>query len=358
MRQTLGRTTLTAMLCIGFLTVAGCGSKKSGGDSDAGGAVVSDGEAVSQLTGKIAVEGSSTVSPITTQAKERFNEQHPDVTISITGEGTSNGFKSFAKKETDIQDASRPIKQKELDTCNESGLEFIEVPVAYDGLTIAVHPKNKFVKSLTVDQLKKIFRSGDSAKTWKEVDPQWPDKKISIFSPGTGSGTYDYFSEVVIGKEGSLRDDNQINLNEDDNILVRGVAGDEFAIGYFGYSYYDRNKNDLQAVPIINPAGEAVLPNAETIESGEYAPFSRPLFIYLNSESLDKVEVEIFVESYMTNIREIVAAANYVPLPESVYTAATQNIENRVAGTHYLTAEGEKREGSIINVFKPENLKK
>lgn len=344
------------MLCIGLLAFAGC-SKSKTADTDSGSAGEPAG-AVSQLTGKIAVEGSSTVEPITNQAKERFNELHPDVTISVTGEGTSNGFKSFVKKETDISDASRPIKQKELESCNASGLEFIEVPVAYDGITIAVHPKNSFVKSLTIDQLKKIFRAGDSAKTWQDLNPEWPNKKISIFSPGTGSGTYDYFSEVVIGKEGALRDDGQINLNEDDNILVRGVAGDEFAIGFFGFSYYERNKDELQAVPVINPAGDPVSPTKETIESGEYAPFSRPLLIYLNTESLDKVEVQTFVEMFMENIREIVTAANYVPLPDVVYTAASKNIEDRVVGTHYLTAEGDKREGSLVSVFKPENLKK
>ncbi|MEZ6087670.1 MAG: PstS family phosphate ABC transporter substrate-binding protein [Pirellulaceae bacterium] len=352
------------------LLLCGCDSSKQAGPTASDGAAVGEvasngdvapgGEAgpVSELAGKIAVEGSSTVAPITNQAKERFNEHYPDVEISVSGDGTSNGFASFVKKQTDISDASRPIKQKELDQAQANSVTFVEVPVAYDGLTIAVNPKNDFVKSLTVDQLAKIFRAGDEAKTWKDVNPEWPEEKISIFSPGTGSGTYDYFSEVVLGKDGTLRSDNQINLNEDDNILVRGVAGDPFAIGYFGYSYYERNMDDLRAVPIVNPAGNEVSPTKATIESGEYAPFSRPLFIYLNTESLDKAEVETFVDFYMENIREVVTAANYVPLPDEIYAKAVDNVANRVTGTHYLTEEGEKREGPLSEVYQPANLKK
>lgn len=349
---------MLAFVLVGSLITCGCESKRSGAPSSGESSTGETAEGPSELTGKIAIEGSSTVEPITNQAKERFNKLHPNVAVSVSGEGTSNGFKSFVKKETDISDASRPIKQKELESARASGLEFVEIPVAYDGLTIAVHPTNDFVKSLTVEQLEKIFKAGEPAKTWKDVNADWPAKKITIFSPGTGSGTYDYFSEVVIGNEGSLRDDEQINLNEDDNILVRGVAGDPFAIGFFGYSYFDRNRKDLKAVPIVNPKGTAVTPSIETIESGEYAPFSRPLLMYLNLQSLDKAEVITFVEYLLENAREIAVAANYVPLPDAIYTQASENIENRVTGTHYLTDKGEKRDGSLVEVFKAENLQK
>lgn len=347
---------VSSLVCASVVMIWGCDSSSQKSTPAVSGEVESG--APSELAGKIAIEGSSTVEPISNQAKERFNKIHPDVVISVGGEGTSNGFKSFVKKETDISDASRPIKEKELVSATTNGLEFIEVPVAYDGLTIAVHPQNDFVTSLTVEQLKKLFAGSEPAKTWKDVNPDWPDKKVTIFSPGTGSGTYDYFSEVVVGDEGSLRDDNQINLNEDDNILVRGVAGDKYAIGYFGYSYYDRNRSELKAVPIVNPEGKEILPSMETIESGEYAPFSRPLFLYLNSQSLDKIEVGVFVDFLMENIRDIAIAANYVPLPEELYSQARANIENRVHGTHYLTDDGNKREGSLTEIFKAENLKK
>lgn len=313
----------------------------------------------SDLEGTINVEGSSTVEPISLKAKEMFNAENPKVNIGISGQGTGNGFKALAKKEADFSDASRPIKQKEFDLCKAAGVEFIEVPVAYDGLSIVVNKENDFVTELTVDQLKKIFREDFAAKTWKEVNDAWPDKKLQIFAPGINSGTHDYFVEVIGKKDnkGLRPGDEFCTLSEDDKSLVTGVKGDEFSIGFFGFSYYEANKDSLKIVPIINPKTEtAVTPSMATIESGEYAPFSRPLFIYVNPEQYTRLEVKKFVDFYVANAKEIVTKASYVPLPDSVYSAAQMHLEKGLTGTHYLTADGEKRPGGIVELYKEENL--
>lgn len=312
------------------------------------------------LAGNVNVDGSSTVEPISNRAKEMFNESFPKVNIAVSGEGTGNGFKALSGKECDFSDASRPIKKKELDLCTNAGVNFYEIPVAYDGLTIAVNNDNDFVKELTVDQLKMIFREDMAAKTWKEVNDAWPDKKIAIFAPGVQSGTHDYFVEVIGKKDGKkLRSpaDGQTMLSEDDKVLVTGVKNDKYAIGFFGFSYYDANKDELKAVPIVNPkTSSSVTPSMETIESGDYAPFSRPLFIYVNTESYQKAQVKEFVDFYLENIVQIVKEASYVPLPSEVYAAAKDRIAKDMPGTHYLDAEGNKREGGVTVVYKPENL--
>jgi phosphate transport system substrate-binding protein len=341
------------------------GNGGASGSTTTGGGEKTDGQAAapSTLRGKIDIQGSSTVEPISNQAKEKFNVNFPDVQVTVGRQGTGNGFSVFSKRESDISDASRPIKKKELDDCAKNGVNFIELPVAYDGLTIVVNPKNTFVKELTLDQIRKIFRDG-GASTWKEVDESWPDKPIMLYIPGTGSGTFDYFLEVV-GKEGDsevpLKTSGEtVSPSEDDNLLVHGVAGDEFAIGYFGYAYYEANKDQLKAVPIVNPeTSTAVTPSRETIESGEYAPFSRPLFIYVNAESLDsKNEVLEFVEFYVENASEIVNAARYVPLPEAIYQRVREHLDERLTGTHYIMEDGSTRSGPLGDVYQRENLPK
>ena len=288
------KSTICGLLVLSLVTALGCGNtttESNGTDSTSA--------SVSNLAGTITVEGSSTVEPITLKAKELFNKVHPKVSIGISGQGTGNGFKALAKKEVDFSDASRPVKKKELDLCEQAGVEFIEVPVAYDGLSIVVNKKNDFIKSLTVDQLKKIFREDFACKTWKEVDPSWPDKKLTVFAPGTNSGTHDYFVEVIgkKDKKGLRKGDDNCTLSEDDKALVTGVKGDEFSIGFFGFSYYEANKADLKVIPIVNPkTSKTVTPSMETIESGEYAPFSRPLFIYVNPDQYARVEVKKFVD--------------------------------------------------------------
>jgi len=309
------------------------------------------------LSGNIVIQGSSTVQPISNKCQELFNGENPKVNISVGGEGTGNGFKALAAGECDISGASRPIKKKELDKVNAANIQFVEVPVAYDGLTIVVNPQNDFIKSLTIEQLQKIFREDYAAKTWKEVDPAWPDKKISLFIPGSASGTFDYFKEVIGKKDGkTLRSDAQVQDSEDDKMLVTGVKGETYAIGFFGYSYYDANRDGLKAVPIVNPkSGKAILPSIETIKSGDYAPFSRPLFVYVNTKSYEKLEVEEYVLFMFDNLSKIVEEAGYVPLPEAVTTAAMDNVETTKTGTHFVDDAGEKRSGALESVFVPEN---
>lgn len=350
-----------ASLCVVCaLALIGCEkpTEKGGSGGSSKAPESTGGDQASNLSGSISIEGSSTVEPISNRAKEMFNEKFPGVNISVSGQGTGNGFKALGAGECDLSDASRPIKQKELDVCKSAGVNFFEVPVAYDGLTIVVNNENDFVKELSVEQLKKIFREDFAAKTWKEVDESWPDEKIGIFAPGIASGTHDYFVEVIGKKDKKgLRSDEQTMLSEDDKALVTGVKGDKFAIGFFGFSYYEANKDELKAVPIVNPGNEkAVTPSMATIESGEYAPFSRPLFIYVNTESYQKAEVKEFVDFYLNNIVQIVKDASYVPLPDSIIESAKANIAKDAAGSHYLDAEGNKREGSVTEVFKAENL--
>ncbi len=358
-RQRLLMKNLLFTIAVLGMVLGGCDSKPTENANGNGGAPSSP--TTTELAGTINVEGSSTVEPISLKAKEMFNKLNPNVNIGISGQGTGNGFKALAKKECDFSDASRPVKKKELDGCNDAGVEFIEIPVAYDGLSIVVNKENDFVNQLTVEQLKKIFREDFAAKTWKEVDSSWPDEKLTVFAPGVNSGTHDYFVEVIGKKDGKgLRPgDEHCTLSEDDKSLVTGVKGDKFSIGFFGFSYYEANKDDLKIVPIVNPANEtAVTPSMKTIESGEYAPFSRPLFIYVNPESYVRLEVKKFVDFYVENANEIVTEARYVPLPDSVYAAAKKHLEMELTGTHYLDENGEKRSGSVVDIYKQENLSK
>ncbi len=344
---------LVAVLAAGL--IAGCGNTDT--PSSSAGAGGSSGAANTNLSGSIVIEGSSTVEPISLKAKEEFNKQYPGVNISVSGQGTGNGFKALANKECDLSDASRPIKQAELDSCNAAGVKFLEVPVAYDGLTIVVNKDNDFVDQLDVEQLTKIFREDLAVKSWKEINPEWPDEEITIYAPGIASGTHDYFMEVI-GKdaEAGMRSDGQITLSEDDKLLVTGVEGEKYAIGFFGFSYYEANKDELKAVKIVNSDGTAVMPGMATIESGEYAPFSRPLFIYINTESYRRAEVREFVDFYLAQVADLVTQARYVPLPTDVYKRVRNNLDKGLTGTHYLDGKGEKRSGAVASVFVESNL--
>jgi phosphate transport system substrate-binding protein len=359
---------LKPILLVGFVVslsiVTGCDSSAptsvpTAGDASAGSSLPAAATPTeSTLVGDININGSSTVQPISNAIREAFIKVHPGVNVTVGGEGTGNGFKEFAHKSTDISDASRPIKPGELAACKEGGVEFVELPVAYDGLTIVVHPENDWAKSLTVDQLKKIFVGEDAAKTWKDVDPSWPDDAIKIFAPGTGSGTYDYFHEVVAKKDKKeLRGD--MNLNEDDNILVQGVAGNKYSIGFFGVAYYAQNADILKAIPIVNPkTGDAVLPTTENIATNKYAPFSRPLFIYVNTESLNRAEVQTFVQFFLDNVSGFCESGkvDYVQLPEDVFGRTNENFDSVAPGTHFVDADGNSRSGPFSELFKAENL--
>ncbi|MEM9415929.1 MAG: PstS family phosphate ABC transporter substrate-binding protein [Planctomycetota bacterium] len=290
------------------------------------------------------IDGSSTVFPITEAVAEEFREDHGGTRVTVGVSGTGGGFKRFAAGEIDISDASRPIKQKEIDACAENNVEFIEIPVAYDGLSIVVNPANTWADDLTVEDLQKIFLEGSTVETWADVREGWPETPIKLFIPGTDSGTFDYFKEVVAGKEGSIRSD--VTASEDDNVLVNGIAGDEGAIGFFGCAYYFENTDKLRAVT-INGVG----PTAETIENGTYAPFSRPLFIYVSKASAEEEHVQAFVEFYLDNGPALAQEVGYVQLPAPIQSAIRARWEARTTGTLFLDENGEKVHGPLTDIY-------
>lgn len=312
-------------------------------------AVVPAPQDASTLRGPVRVDGSSTVYPIAEATAEEFSKVAPGVKVTVGVSGTGGGFKRFVSGETDISNASRAIKKSEIDAAKQKKIEFIELPVAFDGLTIVVNKGNTWTKQLTLDQIKKIFSAG-GAKTWKDVDPSWPADAIKIYSPGTDSGTFDYFKEVVVGKDGKMRSD--MSVSEDDNVLVKGVEGDKNAIGFFGFSYFVENKEKLTAVPVVNPkTSEAVTPNHDTIEKGTYAPFSRPLFIYVNKDSLGKPHVAAFVDFYIANAAKFSEEVGYVKLPAAIGERATANLKARKTGTQMLDENGKEKAGALGELY-------
>ena len=311
-------------------------------------------EVNTELQGKINIDGSSTVYPISENAASKFRELYPNVNIPVGSSGTGNGIERFVKGEIEIADASRPMKAEEFEIAKQNGVAFVEVPIAYDGLTIVVHKDNDFVDQLSVDDLKKIFTTEGNAKTWADVREGWPAEPIALFAPGTDSGTFDYFKEVVAKDGGSIRSD--MSTSEDDIQLVTGVAGSPNEIGFFGVAYYEENRERLRAVPVVDPAsGEAVLPLPENIDSGKYSPFSRPLFIYVASSKLSRPDVKRFVDFYLESAPMLAKETGYVSLPAAIYELAKENIKQRQTGTHYVTAEGKKRQGAVMEVYVPEN---
>jgi len=247
----------------------------------------------------IAVDGSSTVGPITEAVAEDFQKANSaKVTVGISG--TGGGFKKFCNGETDISDASRPIKNEEIAACAAKGIEYIELPIAYDGVAVMVNPKNDWVKQFTVAQLKKIFDSENPAKTWKDVDASWPAEEIKLYSPSKDNGTYDYFVEEIIGKKKQVRPDASFSTTP--NVLATGIAGDKNAVGYFGLAYYEANKDKLKLIPVVSPKTNlAISPTMESVKDGSYTPLSRPLFIYVSTKAAGKEEVKAFVEYYLAN---------------------------------------------------------
>lgn len=306
--------------------------------------------ATKNLKGAIKIDGSSTVYPITEAVAEEFRKTAPRVRPTVGISGTGGGFKRFQAGEIDISDASRPIKKSEADACAKLGIDFLELPIAFDGLSIVVHPKNSFANQLTVENLKTIFSATTAVKTWKEVNSAWPATPIKVYMPGTDSGTFDYFREVVLGKDGKARSD--ASVSEDDNALVRGVAGDEGAIGFFGCAYYFENKDVVRCVPIVSPKGDAVSPTKETIETGTYAPFSRPLFIYVNLKSASKPEIVAFVDYYIENAGKYAEEVGFVKLPDSMYALVKANWIARKTGSQFFDAEGKSLTGALETVYK------
>ncbi|MFK5955350.1 MAG: PstS family phosphate ABC transporter substrate-binding protein [Planctomycetota bacterium] len=314
------------------------------------------------LRGNIVIDGSSTVYPITEAAAAAFRKEYPNVNITVAVSGTGGGFKRFAIGETDISDASRPIKGKEFKQAVENKVQFVELPVALDGLSVVLNPNNTWVEQLTVEDLKAIYLEDGSARKWSDLNPEWPNETIKVYSPGTDSGTFDYFKEVVAGKKGSLRPD--MSVSEDDNVLVTGVSGDKYAIGYFGASYYFENKDKLRAAAIVNPAtGKAVMPTPDNVVSGAYAPLSRPLFIYVNVKSLRRPAMRKFAEFYLKNAGKFATQVQYVPTSDKIAAQAKVFLKKRRSGTVFVVSELQadglvykKRELTLDNAYAEANL--
>jgi phosphate transport system substrate-binding protein len=294
----------------------------------------------------IKVDGSSTVFPITAAAAEDFQKAKKGaVRVTVGISGTGGGFKKFCRGETDISDGSRPITKKEMDDCKAARVAYMEMPVAYDALTVVIHPKNTWAKTMTVAELKKIWEPGAQGQVtrWNQVNPSWPDAPLKLFGPGADSGTFEYFTEAVTGKAKSSRGD--FTASEDDNVLVQGVSRDVNGLGYFGYAYYSENRDTLAAVSVVSPSGKPVAPSLETVVSGAYQPLSRPIFIYVNAKSLEKPEVKAFVEFYNRNAERLVKEVKYVPLPAKAYAYNLETLAKMRLGTKF---DGENKVGLTI----------
>ena len=267
----------------------------------------------------ITADGSSTVAPFTTFAAERFSSQDSSAHVTVGISGTGGGFERFCAGDTDLSDASRQIEDDEAKACSKAGVEYAEIAVANDALTVVVSNENDWVTCLTVDQLKTIWAPGSTVSSWHDVDPSYPDVPLRLYGPGTDSGTFDYFTKAIVGEEGSSRADYQ--ASEDDNVIVEGVAGDKGALGYFGFSYFEQNQDRLKAVEIDSGNG-CVAPSVETAQTGTYAPLSRPLFVYARTASLGRPEVEAFVRYMLDHAAAIAEQAKFVPLTESQLASA------------------------------------
>lgn len=295
-------------------------------------ACASDRPATAGPSGTVMVDGSSTVYPVTEAVAEEFTlEMGRAVRVMVGISGTGGGFKRFCTGETDLSNASRAISASERDLCAEHGVEFLELPIAYDGLTVAVNRENEFAACLTVEELKRIWAPGSEVRRWSDVRGSWPGEPIRLYGPGTDSGTFDYFTEAVVGEEKASRAD--FTASEDDNVLVQGVAGDRYSLGYFGYAYYEQNRERLRPVAVDGGEG-CVAPSPETIRSGAYRPLSRPLFLYVSRAALERPEVGAFLRFYMENAEALVPEAGYVPLESASYRENLRRLEAaRGAGT-------------------------
>ncbi len=332
--------TVVFVLALAFV-LAACGGSAGGGEGGGG----------EQVSGEIVIEGSSTVQPITQAAAELFAEENPEARIEVGGAGTSDGFEAFCQGDTQISDASRPIDvAEEVPVCEENGVEYIEIPVAYDGISVVVNKKgNDWATDVTSEELKTMWEPAAEGKItqWSQVRSSWPDRELSLYGPGTESGTYEFFNETIVGNEEEVNR-SDYEASEDDNVLVQGVSGDENALGYFGYSYYENNLDTLKALAV-----DGVKPTEDSIRSGEYL-LSRPLFIYVNTDALkNNKAVKPFVDFYVSeqNLNRLVQAAKYVTLPASLAQESRAQYEDRTTGTVF-TEEGEPKGGDLEAALK------
>ncbi|MFZ1027858.1 MAG: PstS family phosphate ABC transporter substrate-binding protein [Limnoraphis robusta] len=293
------------------------------------------GSSQSQENQPIKIDGSSTVYPITEKIVQQFNaENAKDVDVTANFSGTGGGFKKFCAGETDISNASRPILKNEMETCKQNKISYIELPVAFDALTVVVHPQNTWASDITVEELKRIWEPGAQGKItkWNQVRPSWPDRPLVLFGPGTDSGTFDYFTEAIVGQSGASRTD--YTASEDDDILVQGVAANPNALGYFGYAYYDANKDKLKPLGIDNGKGSAVTPSLEAVQENNYRPLARPLFIYVNAVSAQNNPLmNDFIDFYLRKAPNVVSSVGYIPFEEDDYAKLYRNYHKTKVGT-------------------------
>jgi phosphate transport system substrate-binding protein len=324
MSQSL-RCVATVILC-GLALACGRSETSTAGNSEGG------------LAGTVQIDGSSTVFPISEAVAEEFQKKNPDVRVTVGISGTGGGFQKFCRGETDISDASRPIRAAEMEACQKAGIEFIEIPVAYDGLAIVVNPKNAWATSMTTAELKTMWSPDAQRKVmkWNQVRPSWPDREFRLFGAGVDSGTFDYFTEAVNGKEKASRGD--FTSSEDDNVIVQGVASDEVALGFLPLAYVEQNKDRLKLVPVDDGKKEngdgPILPSADTVRNGTYQPLSRPLFIYVSRKAADRPEVRALVDSFFTSaglMREV----GYVELTPELYTLAKSHFDANKVGSAF-----------------------
>ncbi|MCC6221803.1 MAG: PstS family phosphate ABC transporter substrate-binding protein [Deltaproteobacteria bacterium] len=306
-------------------------------------------------TGVIKIDGSSTLYPITEAVAEEFGGVSREVKITVGVSGTGGGFKQFCSAETDISDASRPIKAVEVELCAKNGISYVELPVAFDALTVVVNPQNDWATSMTVAELKKLWEPAAQGKIthWNQIRGDWPSERISLFAPGVDSGTFDYFTEVIVGEQRASRGD--ITTSEDDNILVQGVANDKNALGFFGFAYYIENVEKLKAVAVddgLDDNGKGPqLPSLSNVEDGIYQPLARPLFIYVRQGALDRRPVSSFVSFYLNNAAELAKEVGYVPLPQKVAELARKRLEGVITGSVYATELAKKPNVSLADLM-------
>ena len=277
------------------------------------------------LSGVVSLDGSSTVYPVSEAMAEEFRNVAPDVRVTVGVSGTGGGFKKFLAGETDINDASRTIKDSEIAEAQANGISYLELPVAYDGLSVVVNPSNTWVDYLTVDELRMIWQPGSIVDSWDDIRAGWPEQPIRLYGPGTDSGTFDYFTEAVNGESGASRPD--YTASEDDNVLVQGIIGDENSLGFFGFAYYKANADRVKVVPVDGGNGP-IAPDEVTINDGTYSPLSRPIYIYLSAGGAAKPQVRAFVEFYLDMAPSLVSEVGYIPLPESEYIAVKAALAN------------------------------
>ena len=317
--------TLRTLALIVTIVVPGCGSREP------------------ELTGEFKADGSSTVQPLTTAVIQEFAKQTPGVKIAVGISGTSAGFEQFCRGGIDLQNASRPIDSKEREACKQSNIDFVEIPVAYDALTIIVHPANDWATAITIDELKRLWEPAAEGKVmrWSDVRKDWPNQPIRLFGPGHASGTFDYFTEAVIGQARQARKD--YKASEDDTVIVDGVAADQYALGYVGYNHFHQNEKSLKAVPLAGPdAGRigAVTPSIDTVQRGTYRPLSRTLFVYVNAKSLEQPALAAFVNFYLKQDQALVRAVGGIPMTLRSYELVQQRVARKATGTLFPDGQG------------------